>query len=431
MEKEVTQLSEEISKTNTQKPKKERRLKRLFKAIKKRRKKILLIILGLIIAGSIIGFIVYDQYNQRDNSQPQVFETQPEKLALKGWISSVYDGDTTKKPSVSIYDRVVKVTAVIKLSQDKNINLTTSDQVNLISNGSSYTPLSFSTTTLSQYDKSIEFFFELNKDLTPEALVVKHSMIESPLEMLIYKNSSNYVVNSNLSMVFDAKTNLEYQELEENLTTLVSDTSRLSPSKLPNIDLIIRTPSTVELKYNNQKTTANPSGPGYYPPNYYYGNCFVVNKDTLNPTTDKTSCELYNLTYKVETASRLLGVSRTINIFRNSYPDSLVGKLDSQDSINEIEITILEQKLKLTEIISSGDKTLFVVVKADSGDIYVIQTGKYWGYQPQTPTEIIDLEAKLLLKVLESTKFELQEDVVEVAPSSKMPEQTAPVSYAL
>lgn len=430
MEKEVTQLSEETSETNTQKPKKERRLKRIFKGIKKRKKKILLIILGLIIAGSIIGFMAYDQYNQRNNSEPIVFETQPQKLSMSGWIVSVYDGDLTVKPSISIYNRVIKVTARMKLSQDKTVNLTTRDQVKLVSKGSSYSPLFLSTKTLNKDEQNFDFYFELNRDLMPEALIIKHETIESSLEMLIDRKN-NYTTNTNLNLVFDDNSNEEYVELKDKLTSLVSDPQRLFHQNLPNIDLVISTPQNIAIKYYESVKKTDYKGPEEYNPYYSVGQCFGINAETLQPTTDSTDCQYYAINYTVDTDSRLLGISRSISIYRNSYPRELVGILDSHDSLKKFDVTLFNQKLSLIEIDSSGSKTTYMIGKADSGDVFVFLTSKYSGYQSQIPAEIIDLEAKLLLKVLESTKYELQEDIVEVTPSSKIPEEKAPVSYTL
>lgn len=243
----------------------------------------------------------------------------------------------------------------------------------------------------------------------PEALVIKQSTIESPLDILISTVSSNYKVNKDLNLVFDDNTNKEYQELQDKFTLLTADSSRMSVTKLPNIDLLVRTPSNVEVSYNNPNAEFNPYA-GYRPS---YNKCYTINAGNLKPTTEVTDCKSYTITYKVETDSRLLGLSRIFTVYKNSYPNDLVGNLNSRDTLKEHDIKMLEQNLKLIEINSSGYKTYYNVVRADSGDIYVIYSQKYPGYQ--IPIEIVELEEHLMFKVLETIKYEEQEDIIPVS----------------
>ncbi len=392
---------------------------------KKHKKKIKIagIILGVILIGSIgISFYFEQQSNQNAHDYSPNF---PSKTDLKGTIVSVYDGDQSINPQISIFNRVIKVT--LELESSYNIELGSKEQITLVSNGQNYSPISYNNISLPDHQKTqVSLYFELSRDYKPELIVIRDNDLYNDLEIPIDVKATYYSINKDLKLVFDDDTNIEYQNLKNKLEALVSGKSDLKEVALPNIDLLINLPSlntSSFLQSSDRPISYGDGDPGGYDPgNSYYGpSCQEIDTKTLTPIDKEVKCKLYSISYDVYTDKKLVGISRTIQIFYNSYPYDLVGILGSHDDLNEEEVSILGKSVKMIQVKDSSTELLFTAIKVDDDNIYVIKTSKYLGYSEQVPIEIYNLERQLMFKVIKSLKYKIQKDIIEEIEETTTP----------
>ncbi len=381
--------------------------KRIFMFFKKRKKRIILLL--FLIVAACGGVFYYKNRPTKELEQVYVY-TEPTKASLIGSIVSVYDGDTELTPGISIYNRIIKVTTSLEVDRYQDINLTDKSQVKLVSNGTSYNPINFETIIIKSEPGTFNFYFELNRDYTPEMIVFVDEAIENNLEILINSSAKYYSINKELNMVFDDETNEEYLELTSTLQKFVNNPMELSTYNLPEIDLVMNTTNNNKISFVDTEKKEPASSSSGHPS--YYRKCNGIDSSTLSPTTIEVSCRVYDIEYKLETSSRLVGITRSMNIYHNSYPQDLVGTLDSHDDLNKQTLSIAGSSREIVQIKDSYSEKYYSIFKIDPNNVYVLTTSK--SNYHQIPTEIIELEKKLLFKVIESINYLDQESQIAV-----------------
>lgn len=399
-------MKEEKKEQKTKISLKERLKKRLKKTkthiLKKKRRYILLTI--ILIALSYFVIIPYiDSLQHRKNYH----YTPPTHARIGATVIEIYDGDQSINPTVSIFNRIVKIKLGFSSYNYWNVNLASKEQITLYSGGEEYYPINYEAVKIPG-DESLQrdFYFELPRSYQPELITIQDDALKGQIEIPIDIEAEYYTRNESLKLVFDNESNEEYVELVNALSDYVENQSKMELVMLPNANLTVNLPKINNIEFRDDSSQENDYDEGYAKEK----RCHEIDPETLKPKQDEVYCKYYNVHYAVQTESKLASSINTFNIYYNNYPSHLIGTLNSHDDLNKSEMKVLNQTVEKYEISTGHYTTEFFLVKIDKENMYLITYSIYDNYSNETPVEIDTAEKELLRVILSTIEYKEQED---------------------